>query len=216
MSIIINFVVSLLYVAPAVLIALSLHEFAHGLASYSLGDPTPKADGRLSLNPFHHMDLWGTLLLLFFGFGWAKPVSVDPRYYENPKADMAKVSLAGPLMNFFVAFVALFLMGIMEKFGVPVNTVNNYIYTLLYHIAIIDIGLGLFNLIPIPPLDGSKVLLAVLPEKYYFSYMRFEQFGMIFLLLLVAVGALDGFLIGARSSVISGMLQLVNRLLGIG
>lgn len=216
MSIIINFVVSLLYVAPAVLIALSLHEFAHGLASYSLGDPTPKADGRLSLNPFHHMDLWGTLLLLFFGFGWAKPVSVDPRYYENPKADMAKVSLAGPLMNFFVAFVALFLMGIMEKFGVPVNTVNNYIYTLLYHIAIIDIGLGLFNLIPIPPLDGSKVLLAVLPEKYYFSYMRFEQFGMIFLLLLVAVGALDGFLIGARSSVINGMLQLVNRLLGIG
>lgn len=216
MSIIINFVVSLLYVAPAVLIALSLHEFAHGLASYSLGDPTPKADGRLSLNPFHHMDLWGTLLLLFFGFGWAKPVSVDPRYYENPKADMAKVSLAGPLMNFFVAFVALFLMGIMEKFGVPVNAVNNYIYTLLYHIAIIDIGLGLFNLIPIPPLDGSKVLLAVLPEKYYFSYMRFEQFGMIFLLLLIAAGALDGFLIGARSSVINGMLQLVNRLLGIG
>ncbi len=216
MSIIINFVVSLLYVAPAVLIALSLHEFAHGLASYSLGDPTPKADGRLSLNPLHHMDLWGTLLLLFFGFGWAKPVSVDPRYYENPKADMAKVSLAGPLMNFFVAFVALFLMGIMEKFGVPVNAVNNYIYTLLYHIAIIDIGLGLFNLIPIPPLDGSKVLLAVLPEKYYFSYMRFEQFGMIFLLLLIAAGALDGFLIGARSSVINGMLQLVNRLLGIG
>ena len=88
MGIIVNFIVSLLYVAPAVLIALSLHEFAHGLVSYSLGDPTPKANGRLSLNPFRHMDLWGTLLLLFFGFGWAKPVSVDPRYYENPKTDM--------------------------------------------------------------------------------------------------------------------------------
>lgn len=213
MSIIINFIVSLLYVGPAVLIALSLHEFAHGLASYALGDPTPKADGRLSLNPFRHMDLWGTLLLLFVGFGWAKPVSVDPRYYENPKADMAKVSLAGPFMNFVVAFVAIFLMGIMAKLNIPMNMISRYVYTLLQYIALIDIGLGLFNLIPIPPLDGSKVLLAVLPEKYYFSYMRFEQFGMIFLLLLIAVGALDGFLTSARSSVVGGMFQLVSKLL---
>ena len=156
MGIIVNFIVSLLYVAPAVLIALSLHEFAHGLASYSLGDPTPKANGRLSLNPFRHMDLWGTLMLLFFGFGWAKPVSVDPRYYENPKADMVKVALAGPLMNFVVAFVALFLMGAIEKLQLPMNIVSNYIYTLLYYTALIDIGLGLFNLIPIPPLDAQR------------------------------------------------------------
>lgn len=215
MGIIVNFIVSLLYVAPAVLIALSLHEFAHGLASYSLGDPTPKASGRLSLNPFRHMDLWGTLLLLFFGFGWAKPVSVDPRYYENPKADMVKVALAGPLMNFVVAFVALFFMVLIEKFNLPVNMVTNYIYTLLYQTAIIDIGLGLFNLIPIPPLDGSKVLFSLLPERCYFSYMRFEQFGMIFLLVLISVGALDGFLVTARSSVVGGMLQIVNRLLGM-
>ena len=212
MGIIVNFIVSLLYVAPAVLIALSLHEFAHGLASYSLGDPTPKASGRLSLNPFRHMDLWGTLLLLFFGFGWAKPVSVDPRYYKNPKADMVKVALAGPLMNFVVAFVALFFMGVIAKFNF---VVTNYIYNLLCQIAIIDIGLGLFNLIPIPPLDGSKVLFSLLPERYYFSYMRFEQFGMIFLLVLISVGALDGFLVTARSSVLSGMAQIVNRLLGM-
>ena len=212
MGIIVNFIVSLLYVAPAVLIALSLHEFAHGLASYSLGDPTPKASGRLSLNPFRHMDLWGTLLLLFFGFGWAKPVSVDPRYYKNPKADMVKVALAGPLMNFVVAFVALFFMGVIAKFNF---VVTNYIYNLLCQIAIIDIGLGLFNLITIPPLDGSKVLFSLLPERYYFSYMRFEQFGMIFLLVLISVGALDGFLVTARSSVLSGMAQIVNRLLGM-
>lgn len=215
MGIIVNFIVSLLYVAPAVLIALSLHEFAHGLASYSLGDPTPKANGRLSLNPFRHMDLWGTLMLLFFGFGWAKPVSIDPRYYENPKADMVKVALAGPLMNFVVAFVALFLMGAIEKLQLPMNIVSNYIYTLLYYTALIDIGLGLFNLIPIPPLDGSKVLFSLLPERYYFSYMRFEQFGMIFLLILISFGALDGFLVTARTSIIGGMLQSVNRLLGI-
>lgn len=215
MGIIVNFIVSLLYVAPAVLIALSLHEFAHGLVSYSLGDPTPKANGRLSLNPFRHMDLWGTLLLLFFGFGWAKPVSVDPRYYENPKTDMVKVALAGPLMNFVVAFVALFFMVLIEKFNLPVNMVTNYIYTLLYQTAVIDIGLGLFNLIPIPPLDGSKVLFSLLPERYYFSYMRFEQFGMIFLLVLISVGALDGFLVTARSGVLGGMVQIVNRLLGM-
>lgn len=208
-----NLIYSLIYTAPAVLIALSMHEMAHGFASYGLGDPTPKSQGRLSINPLRHLDPWGTVMLLFFHFGWAKPVSVDPRYYDNPKADMAKVALAGPLMNFFVAFIALLLMGLMEKFNIPTNNINNYIYTLLYYIAIIDIGLGLFNLIPIPPLDGSKVLLAVLPERYYFSYMRFEQFGMIFLLLLITFGAFDGFLVGARSSVISGMLQIVNKLL---
>ena len=210
-----NFINSLIYTAPAVLVALSLHELAHGLASYYLGDPTPKSQGRLSLNPLRHLDPWGTLMLLFFHFGWAKPVSVDPRYYENPKVDMAKVSLAGPIMNFLVAFVSLLLMGFMDKFNIPVNLINNYIYTLLYYIAIIDVGLGLFNLIPIPPLDGSKVLLAILPEKYYFSYMRFESFGMIFLLLLISVGVFDGFLVGFRSSVISGMLQIVNNMLGL-
>lgn len=210
-----NLIYSLIYTAPAVLIALSMHELAHGLASFGLGDPTPKAEGRLSINPFRHLDPWGTIMLLFFHFGWAKPVSVDPRYYENPKADMAKVALAGPLMNFFVAFIALLFMGLIEKFNLPINSINNYIYTLLYYIAIIDIGLGLFNLIPIPPLDGSKVLFSILPERYYFSYMRFEQFGMFFLLLLITFGAFDGFLVGARSSVISGMLQIVNRILGL-
>lgn len=210
-----NLIYSLIYTAPAVLIALSMHELAHGLASYGLGDPTPKAEGRLSINPLRHLDPWGTIMLLFFHFGWAKPVSVDPRYYENPKADMAKVALAGPLMNFFVAFIALLFMGLTEKYNLPINSINNYIYTLLYYIAIIDIGLGLFNLIPIPPLDGSKVLMTVLPERYYFSYMRFEQFGMFFLLLLITFGAFDGFLVGARSSVISGMLQIVNKLIGL-
>lgn len=210
-----NLIYTLIYTAPAVLIALSMHELSHGLASYALGDPTPKAQGRLSLNPFRHLDPWGTLMLLFFQFGWAKPVSVDARYYNNPKSDMVKVALAGPLMNFFVAFVAFLLMGLMDKFNLPVNGINNYIYTLLYYVAVIDIGLGLFNLIPIPPLDGSKVLMAVLPEKYYFSYMRFEQFGMFFLLLLITFGAFDGFLVDARYGIISGMEEIVIKLLGI-
>jgi len=202
----------IIYVVPAILIALSLHEMAHGWASYMLGDPTPKAQGRLSVNPLNHLDLTGTLLLLFAGFGWAKPVQVDSRYYENPKQDMVKVALAGPIMNFLVAFVALFCIGLMEKIEVPYNTLSNYVSTLLFYIAMIDIGLGLFNLIPIPPLDGSKVLFAILPAKSYFAYMQYEQFGMILLIAFICFGAFDGFLITARTSIINGMLEIVSRI----
>ena len=140
----------IIYVVPAVLIALSLHEFAHGWASYMLGDPTPKVQGRLSINPFQHLDLVGTLLLFFFGFGWAKPVQVDSRYYENPKSDMVKVALAGPVMNFVVAFISLFIIGVLEKVGVSMNSLSIYVINLLNCIAMIDIGLGVFNLIPVP------------------------------------------------------------------
>ena len=202
----------IIYVVPAILIALSLHEMAHGWASYMLGDPTPKAQGRLSVNPLNHLDLTGTLLLLVAGFGWAKPVQVDSRYYENPKQDMVKVALAGPIMNFFVAFVALFCIGLMEELEVPYNTLSSYVSTLLFYIAMIDIGLGLFNLIPIPPLDGSKVLFAILPAKSYFAYMQYEQFGMILLLVFILFGAFDGFLITARTSIINGMLEIVSRI----
>ena len=213
MSYIIN---QLIYVAPAILIALSLHEFAHGWASYTLGDPTPKAQGRLSVNPFQHLDLVGTLLLFFVGFGWAKPVQVDARYYENPKSDMVKVALAGPIMNFFVAFFSLLIIGLLEKAQVPLNSISNYVSSLLYYVALINIGLGLFNLIPIPPLDGSKVLFAILPARSYFSYMRYEQFGMMALILFIWLGAFDGFLITVRASLINGMLEIVSKILSLG
>ncbi len=203
----------IIYVVPAVLIALSLHEFAHGWASYMLGDPTPKVQGRLSINPFQHLDLVGTLLLFFFGFGWAKPVQVDSRYYENPKSDMVKVALAGPVMNFVVAFISLFIIGVLEKVGVSMNSLSIYVINLLNCIAMIDIGLGVFNLIPVPPLDGSKVLFAILPAKSYFSYMRYEQFGMIVLIMFVWLGAFDGFLIGARNNIINGMIDVISKIL---
>lgn len=206
----------IIYAIPAVLIALSLHEFAHGWASYMLGDPTPKAQGRLSVNPFQHLDIFGTLLLFFVGFGWAKPVQVDSRYYENPKADMVKVALSGPIMNFIVAFISLFFIGLLEKAQVPVNTISMYVATLLQYIALINIGLGVFNLIPVPPLDGSKVLFAMLPAKSYFSYMRYEQLGMLVLLMFIWFGAFDGFLITARARVINGMADIVSKLLMLG
>ncbi|MBP3284183.1 MAG: site-2 protease family protein [Clostridia bacterium] len=214
MSFLVDLINNVFYILPAVLIAICLHEFAHGLVSYSLGDPTPKAQGRLSLNPFHHLDLWGTLMLLFLGFGWAKPVEVDARYYENPKSDMVKVALAGPIMNFFVAFICLLIMGVMGK-NVTATSWTIYLYNLLYYTALINVGLGLFNLIPLPPLDGSKVLGALLPADRYFAYMRFEQYGMILVLILVMSGAFSGFLVSARSAVIGGMENMVDSILRI-
>lgn len=205
----------IIYVAPAVLIALSLHEFAHGWASYMLGDPTPKAQGRISLNPLHHLDLVGTLLLFFVGFGWAKPVQVDSRYYENPKSDMVKVALAGPIMNFIVAFIAIFIFEILYKLNIGINLLTGYILLLLQYIAIINIGLGIFNLIPIPPLDGSKVLMAVLPPQSYFSYMKYEQFGMIILIMFIYLGAFDGFLTTVRNATMAGMDNIAMKILGL-
>lgn len=200
-----------IYVLPAVLIAICLHEFAHGAVSYSLGDPTPKMDGRLSLNPLNHLDLWGTLMLIFLGFGWAKPVSVDARYYKNPKSDMVKVALAGPLMNFFVAFISILIRGLME--GMIANSITIYCYRLLDFIALINVGLGLFNLTPFPPLDGSKVVSALLPSDKYFKYMQYEQLGMIIVMILVLTGAFSGVLVDARENVIGGMENMVESIL---
>lgn len=175
----------LIYLIPALIVALVLHEWAHGYMSYVLGDPNPKNDGRLSLNPLKHIDPVGALCLIFFKFGWAKPVMVNPRAYKNPKLGMALTALAGPLTNFIVSFIAILCMMLMIKLNVYATTITLYVYTLLYYITVLNIGLGVFNLIPIPPLDGSKILFAILPEDAYFGYMKFERYGMLILLLLI-------------------------------
>ena len=207
---------ALVYTLPAVLLAVSLHEFAHGFVSYKLGDPTPKSDGRLSLNPFHHLDLIGTLCLLVFHFGWAKPVQVNPRYYKNPKAGMAVTALAGPIMNFLVAFAGVLGMGILYRAtGGYGGKVTQYFCNLFQYIAIINIGLGSFNLIPIPPLDGSKVLGAVLPSRIYFKYMRYERYGSILLIVLLFVGVLSIPLNFVQQGIFSGMWNVMRLIVGI-
>ena len=128
---------------------------------------------------------------------------------------MVKVALAGPIMNFIVAFVAIFIFELLNKLDVQVNLLTGYIAILLQYIAIINVGLGIFNLIPIPPLDGSKVLMAVLPPKSYFSYMKYEQFGMIFLMMFICLGAFDGFLITARNAAMMGMDNIILKILGL-
>ena len=171
--------IELLYTLPGVLLAIILHEYAHGLVSVWLGDETPRRQGRLSLNPFRHLDLMGVVCLAVFKIGWAKPVMVNPRAYRNGKWGMALVALAGPLTNFLLAFVGCLVYTLLWKHlfffreGMPVEM----FYYFLINLISVNVGLGVFNLIPIPPLDGSKILGAALPERYYYQYMRYERYG---------------------------------------
>lgn len=167
-----------------VLVCLTVHETCHGLAAYALGDPTAKRMNRLSFNPLHHIDWLGLASMFICGFGWAKPVPVDMRYFKNPKAGMALTALAGPVSNFLLALALLFGASIIYR-AAPAGAVMVWLFYFLMNTAILSIGLGLFNLIPIPPLDGSKVLFSLLPERAYYTLMRYERYGMAVLLLLV-------------------------------
>jgi len=179
----------LLYTLPAVILAIVLHEVAHGQVSVWMGDETPKRQGRLSLNPLRHLDWRGVVCLALFGFGWAKPVQVDPRAYRNSKVGMALTALAGPVMNFLLAFLGcmvyarLFEKGFFFGTGVFVDLIQSFVLTF----TSVNLGLGVFNLIPIPPLDGSRILGLVLPEKYYFGYMRYERYGMYALMAIILI-----------------------------
>ena len=180
-----------LYIIPAALIAIMCHELTHGLFSYLQGDPTPKEQGRLSLNPAKHLDLFGTLCLIFLGFGWAKPVQVDPRYYKNPKWGMALVAVGGPLANFVIAFLSGLILTLIE-FYVPYSDFSMILYNFFLYLIIINVGLGVFNLIPIPPLDGSKIIGAILPENSYHQYMKYQKYGMFFIIgLLILLDVLE-------------------------
>ena len=177
-----------------VLLCLTVHETCHGLAAYALGDPTAKERNRLSLNPLHHIDWLGLAAMFLCGFGWAKPVPVDMRYFKNPRRGMALTALAGPVSNFLLALVLLFSASRMYRWVLPAEGPAARLFTFLLTTAVLSIGLGLFNLLPIPPLDGSKVLFALLPERAYYTLMRYERYGMMVLLLLVWLNVGGSFL----------------------
>lgn len=206
----------MVYILPAVIISLSAHEFAHAFVSYKLGDVSQLSKGRMSMNPLRHLDPIGTISLIFFGFGWAKPVQVDPYYYHNKKEGMMWTSLAGPFMNFILGFIAILLYGLMAKFGLFYqNAIVGYLFDFLLVLAQINIGLGIFNLIPIPPLDGSKILTGILKEETYFKLMRYEQYFMIVIILLLATGTLNQPLFAARASILEAFAKVVAMLLGM-
>ncbi len=185
-------IIEYLYIIPAALIAIILHEIAHGLVSSWLGDPTPKRQGRLSLNPLKHLDPIGTVCLILFHVGWAKPVVVNPEYYKHKKGGMALVALAGPLVNFILAILSILIISLITAFATSDSTFIKIIFEFFTYLAIINLGLGIFNLIPIPPLDGSRIIGSLLSDNAYEVYMRIERFGFIIIALLLFMSSLGG------------------------
>lgn len=196
---------------PVVLISLVIHELAHGWMAKKLGDPTAKYMGRLTLNPLSHLDPIGTVSMFFFGIGWAKPVPIDPRYFKNPKKGMALVGLAGPLSNLILAFIAALLRRITI---VGINAIilsaspsvgllkALFIVEMFFEIfEFMNISLAVFNLIPVPPFDGSRVFYFLLPDKYYFGVMRYERYIMMITLVVLFTGLLDVPLAYARGGI---------------
>lgn len=194
----------------AVLLCLTVHETCHGLAAYALGDPTARRAHRLSLNPLRHIDWFGLLMMFAAGFGWAKPVPVNPNYFKKPKQGMALTALAGPVSNFLLALLTLLAARIFCDVAAYSET-NQRILDFLLMVAVLSIGLGLFNLVPIPPLDGSKVLFAVLPDRTYDWLMRNERYSMLLLFALVFfdVGS------NALSKTIQWVFDLFCRMVGL-
>lgn len=207
-----NSLVQLLLRVVAVLFCIVFHEVSHGVAAYMLGDPTAKAQHRLSLNPLRHIDPFGALMMLLVGFGWAKPVPVNMRYFKKPKSGMAITAIAGPLSNFILAYVMMLLayicLGIFVVNEVPYSDATQGILDFCIMTASLSIGLGVFNLIPFPPLDGSKILGILLPDRIYYRILRYEFAGTFVLMALLWLGVLDAPLYAVRSIVSEGLMNL--------
>lgn len=164
--------------AFVVFCTLPVHEYAHALVATKLGDQTPRLQGRLTLNPMAHISPIGALMILLVGFGYAKPVGVNPRNFKDPKKGMALVAVAGPVSNLLMGFVAEFLAMLCYKFALTAS--DSFLFTAVYlffnYAAIVNIQLAVFNFLPIPPLDGSRILQVLIPSKYYFKYMQYERY----------------------------------------
>lgn len=198
----------LLIRAAAALLCLTVHETCHGLAAWHLGDPTARNRGRLSLNPLRHIDPFGLLLLIVAGFGWAKPVPVNPNYFRKPKQGMAITALAGPVSNFVMAFLSAGLLSLLYHLDVGAGEAGFWVMAALAVLLWLNLGLGVFNLIPIPPLDGSKVLFSFLPDRIYRQILRYERYVMLLLFALVFFDVLSTPLSYLVSRIATGMCSL--------
>jgi Zn-dependent protease len=182
---------TILLTIPAIIIGFSFHEYAHAFVSYKLGDPTPGNQGRLTLSPLAHIDIIGFILILLAGFGWAKPVQINPRYYKNPRRDEMIVSLAGPAMNLVVAFAFVVIYRLMINYYTGDNVVVYNLLRVIQYVVWINIILFFFNLIPLPPLDGFHILRELLPQRQYRLVWFLEQYSTIILLIIIVTPVLS-------------------------
>ena len=181
-------VLSILFVIFCIL---PLHEFAHGWVANKLGDPTAKWEGRLTLNPLASLDNFGALALLLFGFGWAKPVPVNSRYFKNPRRDVALTAAAGPISNLLAALAGAVIAVAMQAFA-PYNGVTQFIFNVVYYYVVVNITLAVFNLLPVPPLDGSRIVSAFLSQRALMIYYRYQNMFVMLMFMLMFTGALSG------------------------
>ena len=203
-----QFLIQKLMTVPILIISLTLHEISHGFAAFLMGDKTAKYNGRLSFNPLKHIDWFGFLMLLIAGIGWAKPVPVDMFRFKDPKKGMAITALAGPLMNVILVFVSLILyaLGVVYEW-------NSYLKMFLFISAQYNAIIAMFNLLPIPPLDGSKILLSFLPDRYYYKVLAYEHYGMILIIILSFTNMTSKLISTGVDNLVNKLWDLVIKLL---
>lgn len=215
-----DIVIQLLLSVPIILFSLTLHEFSHGFVAYKMGDPTARNFGRLTLNPIKHIDPVGAGLMLVFGFGWAKPVPINSRYFKNPKWGMAISAAAGPLSNLLLSFVSYNISYLLATKIDPFRlsyTAYNVVYIVIlffYLAAFMNATLAVFNLIPIPPLDGSRLLFTFLPQRLYFAFMRYEQIIMTILMVGVFFGAFSNVISNVTGFILTGFDKFAQLVFG--
>ncbi len=200
LSVVWNYVV----IVASSLLCIMFHEVSHGYVALKLGDTTARDAGRLTFNPIKHIDIWGLLMMAIFRFGWAKPVPIDMRNFKHPVRDMAITAAAGPISNVILAFLALCIRAaavyVYQRTG---GVISDFLITFFEYTAVLSIGLAVFNVIPIPPLDGSKVLNALLPQNVYYQILRYERYGFLIMMLVLWTGILDVPLDFCRSGLLS-------------